>query len=391
MKKLASISRRHFLGGVSAAGLLSTLPGLSFAASVNDKKLVVLLLRGGMDGLHLLSPYADPAYAKLRGALAAELDKPHKLDGNFALHPAMSFGSDLFTKKQLLPIVAIAPPYRQRSHFDAQDCLENGSNSPDGASDGWLNRCISVMPNRDALAIATVMPLMLRGKAEASTWSPPLPSQIDSQLIERLAPLYAADPALAESYRMAIEMPDGSSKGSAMRGSGSSNRLVQNMRQAATFMSAANGPSIAFVEDSGWDTHVNEATQLQRKFTELDAALKAFHQNATALWNDTVVIIMTEFGRTAAVNGNAGTDHGTGSVMLLAGGAVQGGKIAGQFAGLSAADLNEGRDVRATTDTRAVLKGVLAQHLKISESVLETRVFPDSRNVKLAESLISSV
>jgi uncharacterized protein (DUF1501 family) len=390
MKNLPSRSRRNFLSGLGAAGLLSTLPGLSFAAGGSDKKLLVVLLRGGMDGLHLLSPYADPAYAKLRGALAVEVDKSHKLDGNFALHSGMNFSADLFSKKQLLPIVAVAPPYRQRSHFDAQDCLENGSNSPNGAPDGWLNRCISVMPNRDALAIATVMPLMLRGKAEATTWSPPLPSQIDSQLIERLAPLYAADPALAESYRQAIEMPDEANNLPMMRGPGSGNRLVQNMRHAAIFMSAANGPSVAFVEDSGWDSHVNQATQLQRKFSELDNALKAFYQNASALWKDAAVIIMTEFGRTAAVNGNAGTDHGTGSVMLLAGGAIQGGKIAGQFAGLSAGDLNEGRDVRATTDTRAVLKSVLAHHLKISDSVLETRVFPHSREVMMMNSLITN-
>jgi uncharacterized protein (DUF1501 family) len=388
MKILPSCSRRYFLGGLGAASLLSVLPGLSFAAGANDKKLVVLLLRGGMDGLHMLAPYADPAYTKLRGGLVAEADASHKLSGTFALHSAMNFSADLFSKKQLLPIVAIAPPYRQRSHFDAQDCLENGSSGPDGASDGWLNRCVSVMPNHDALAIATVMPLTLRGKAEATTWSPPLPSRVDSQLIERLAPLYAADPALAESYRLAIEMPDEASNGPAMRGAGG-NRLVQNMRQAATFMSAVNGPSIAFVEDSGWDSHVNQATQLQRKFSELDNALKAFHQNASALWKDTVVVIMTEFGRTVAVNGNAGTDHGTGSVMLLAGGAIQGGKIAGQFAGLGNGDLNEGRDVRATTDTRAVLKSVLAHHLKLSESVLETRVFPNSREVKIMDSLIA--
>jgi uncharacterized protein (DUF1501 family) len=396
MKKTPSISRRHFIGGLSAAGLLSalSLPGLSFAAlnSASNKKLLVVLLRGGMDGLHAISPYADPAYAKLRGALAnSTAEKAHTLDGNFALHPAFNFSAELFSKKQLLPIVAVAPPYRQRSHFDAQDCLENGSNSPDGASDGWLNRCVAAMPGRDGLAIATVMPLILRGSAKATTWSPPLPSQMDAQLIERLEPLYAADPVLAESYRLAIEMPEENNKDPSMRGGGLANRLIQNMRQAATFMSAANGPAIAFVEDSGWDSHVNEAAQLQRKFTELDNGLKAFHQNAATLWPNTVVIIMTEFGRTAAVNGNGGTDHGTGGMMLLAGGDIRGGKIAGQFAGLANADLNEGRDVRATTDTRAVLKSVLGNHLGLTESILETRVFPNSRNIKPMESLLGVV
>jgi uncharacterized protein (DUF1501 family) len=397
MKKYSSIasqqfSRRQFIAGLSAAGLISTLPGLSFAAGgQGDKKLLVVFLRGAMDGLHLIAPYADPAYSRLRGALAeTATTDAHKLDANFSLHRAMNFSAELFSKKQLLPIVAVAPPYRQRSHFDAQDCLENGSNGPDGAPDGWLNRCLSVMPNQDGVALATVMPLILRGPANATTWSPPLPSGIDVQLIDRLAPLYAADPALAESYRLAIEKPEENSANPSMGGRGQGNRLMQTMRQAAIFMTAADGPSISFVEDSGWDTHINQAASLQRKFTELDNALKSFQQTANAIWKNTVVIIMTEFGRTAAVNGNGGTDHGTGGVMLLAGGSVQGGKVAGQFAGLGNADLNEGRDIRTTTDSRAVLKGVLAHHFNISRSVLETRIFPNSREVRIMDSLIAS-
>jgi uncharacterized protein (DUF1501 family) len=384
-------SRRQFIAGLSAASLISALPGLSFAAGgQGDKKLVVVFLRGAMDGLHLIAPYADPAYSRLRGALAeAATTDAHKLDANFSLHRAMNFSAELFSKKQLLPIIAVAPPYRQRSHFDAQDCLENGSNGPDGASDGWLNRCLSAMPNQAGLALATVMPLILRGPANATTWSPPLPSGIDGQLIDRLAPLYAADPTLAESYRLAIEMPDANSAKPSMGGRGQGNRLIQTMRQAAIFMSAANGPSISFVEDSGWDTHINQAASLQRKFTELDNALKSFQQTANAIWKNTVVIIITEFGRTAAANGNAGTDHGTGGVMLLAGGAVQGGKVAGQFAGLSNADLNEGRDIRTTTDSRAVLKGILRNHLGIAESALEAKIFPQSRAIKPMESLVS--
>jgi len=372
--------RRDFLKGVGAASLMAMLPRIALGASGQGTRLLVVLLRGAMDGLDALRPYADPAYARLRGALADAGDIGHKLDGSFALHPSLSFMDTLYARKQLLPVVAVAPPYRQRSHFDAQDCLENGTARPGGARDGWLDRGVRALPGGEGLALAAVMPLIFRGGGPVSNWSPPLPEAADDALLQRLMPLYAADAALADNFTRAIT--EGGDDTGKMAGTVRGNaQLVAMMTAAAGFMGKADGPRVAFVEDTGWDSHRGQAAQLKRKFGELDAALKAFHDHATAIWPRTIVVIATEFGRTAAVNGTTGTDHGTGGTLFLAGGAVNGGRIAGDWPGLSAANLNEGRDLRTTTDMRAVFKGVLAQHLQLPEAALESQVFPDSRRV----------
>lgn len=382
-----SLTRRQFLVAAGASSLLTLWPGANALASGDDTRLLVVLLRGGLDGLHALPSLADPAYARLRGALAPK--NPLKLDANFALHPSLKFMHQLYAEKQLLPIVAVAPPYRQRSHFDAQDCLENGTAKP-GGNTGWLNRCVAAMPGTEGLAIATVMPLILRGEGEATTWSPPLPQEVNPILLQKLQPLYAADPALAEAFSRAVEtegMGDAAMQGKGGKRAGA--QLPQTTAAAARFMGKADGPRIGFVEDSGWDTHGNQAGVLGRKLAELDNALRAYREGMGARWDRTAVLIVTEFGRTAAVNGTGGTDHGTGGMAFLAGGGVRGGRIAGDWPGLGAGDLNEGRDLRATGDLRALFKGVLAAQLRLSESVLDTRVFPDSRGVRPFDGLFA--
>lgn len=375
-----TLTRRGFLGAAGALTTLTLWPGTTLAAA-DDTRLLVVLLRGGMDGLHVLVPRDDPAYARLRGKLAPA--SPLPLDGDFALHPSLPFAHALFARKQLLPVVAIAPPYRQRSHFEAQDCLENGTATAGGASTGWLNRCAASMPGADALSLTTVMPLIMRGPGEATTWSPPLPEAVNPILLQSLQPLYAADSRLAAAFARALD-----NQGLDLAGGGKG-RLTEAMTAAATFMSKTSGPRLGFVEDSGWDTHGNQAAVLTRKLKELDAGLRAFHDGVGAAWGRTVVVVVTEFGRTAAVNGTGGTDHGTGGLALLAGGAVRGGRIAGDWPGLAQGALNEGRDLRATSDTRALLKGVLASHLGIAESALETRVFPGSGGIRAMEGLLA--
>lgn len=394
-----NFSRRQFLAAAGATATLTLLPRFALAATAaSDTRLMVLLLRGGLDGLHALQPYADPAYARLRGALAqahspgAAQGEAYKLDGSFALHPALAFSADLYSRKQLLPVVAIAPPYRQRSHFDAQDCLENGTDQPGGSGSGWLNRCVSSLSGAEGLAVANVMPLILRGGGDVSTWSPPLPQAIDPILLQRLQPLYAADATLAAAFaRVAAgdleEMGEGMSGNNAHGKNQRGGRLPQMTAAAARFMSAADGPRIAFVEDSGWDTHGNQVGLLGRKLAELDAALKSFHDGAQTIWPRTVVAIVSEFGRTVEANGTGGTDHGSGGLAFLAGGAVRGGRIAGDWPGLSAGDLHEGRDLRTTTDMRAMFKGVLRTHLGVSESAMESSIFPGSRDVRPLENL----
>lgn len=379
--------RRRLLKASLLGSALALVPRFGLAASArSDTRLLVVLLRGGMDGLHAVQPHGDRAYAGLRGRLldASRGAEPRRLDATFSLHPAFAFAHQLYGEGRLLPIVAVAPPYRQRSHFEAQDCLENGTTAP-GARTGWLNRCVSAMAGDEALALAAMMPLILRGPGNARSWSPPLRDEVNPILMQRLQVLYAQDEELAPMF---AQLGDGTmavadSAGTRAR----SGRLVANMQAAARFMSEANGPRIGFVEDTGWDTHGNQAGILGTKFKELDSALQAFHAQAQSIWGNTVVAVVTEFGRTAALNGTGGTDHGTGGMALLAGGAVQGGRVTGDWPGLAPLQLNDGRDLRTTTDMRALFKGVLQDHLHLGLPQL-TDIFPDSAAIKPMEGLI---
>ncbi len=376
--------RRRFALGLGGSALLTLWPGIPAigAGPSGDSRLLVVMLRGAMDGLHLLAPSDDPAYRRARGELAME--DGIRLDEGFALHPKMRFAAGLYRRRELLPLLATAPPYRQRSHFEAQDCLENGTARPDGARDGWLGRCVAAMPRTEGVAVAPVMPLSLRGTPRAETWSPPLALQLQSALVEQLRPLYAADAALSTAYEEAVNAPD-----AGVARTGGAFRLPDAMAAAAKLMTGEAGLRVGFVEDTGWDTHRGQALALERKFAELDAGLEAAHRGFGADWARTAVVVVTEFGRTVAVNGTAGTDHGTGGLALLAGGGVRGGRMLGDWPGLQPSQLNDGRDLLATTDLRALFKGVLGQHLAVPESALETRVFPGSRNVRALDGLFA--
>jgi uncharacterized protein (DUF1501 family) len=387
------VSRRRFLAGLGAGAALTVYPRFVSALAASDNRLLVVLLRGAMDGLHLLPPIADPGYARARGAIA--ITDPLKLDGSFGLHPKLPFAHGLYAQKQLLPVLAVAPPYRQRSHFDAQDCLENGTDRPGGARDGWLGRCVGALSgiksgagsDAKGVAVAQVMPLAMRGSAQSEIWSPPLPRALDEALLQQLQPLYAADSRLTAAFDDAMQADDAMLGGEdtmnerGRRGTGNRFGLPQAMAAAAKLMRGADGMRIAFVEDTGWDTHRGQIAALDRKFGELDAGLRAVREGLVGDWSKTVVVVVTEFGRTVAVNGSAGTDHGVGGHALLAGGAVRGGRIIGDWPGLAASDLFEGRDLRPTNDVRALFKGLLASHIRLPESSLETNVFPGSRNV----------
>ncbi len=409
-------TRRELLKAMAASAVTLTLwPRLAWSSSSGGSQplLLVVMLRGGLDGLHALPPIGDNAWGGLRGALpfapGDNTAKPLPLDRNFALHPAMPYAALLYRQKAFLPVVAVAPPYQGRSHFEAQDCVENGSARPSGAQDGWMNRCVANMRGEEGLAIATAMPLIMRGPAKISTWSPPLPTSIDPNLLHRLDTLYAEDPQLAEAYSRAVadshddaamnadatmtaaQTNTNKTEKQAMQGRAyGAGGLPDMMTAAGKFMTRPDGPQIAFVEDTGWDTHAAEVATLQRKLGQLDAGLRNYHEAMGAAWDRTVVMVVTEFGRTAKINGTGGTDHGTGGVAFLAGGAVAGGRVAGQWPGISSQDLNEGRDVHATTDMRALFKGVLAGHLLVPASALDTRVFPDSASVRPMGGLVHS-
>ena len=402
-----SLDRRRFLAGAAAAaGALVLWPRLTFAATGSDARFLLVLLRGGLDGLEAVPPWGDPGYGAIRGALALSPQgshqpggKPaHKLDATFALHPSLDYASQLYAQGQFMPLVAAAPPYWGRSHFDAQDCLENGTAQPHGAQTGWLNRCVAAMPGADGLAVASVLPLTMRGPGKVTSWSPPLPTQVNPVLLQRLQPLYAADTRLAAMFARALDEQQDAPPPAAMQQAnvtgkpgkhGGYGQLPLLMGAAGGFMAKANGPRVGFVEDNGWDTHANEAAILSRKLAELDAGIKAYREAMGEAWNRTVVAVATEFGRTAAINGTGGTDHGTGGAMLLAGGALRGGRVAGQWPGIARGELYQDRDLHATTDLRGVFKGVLAAHLGVGESALETRVFPDSGKAVPVENLVA--
>jgi len=373
------LTRRHFLAAGGAATTLSLWPRLAHAMDAQDTRLLIVLLRGGLDGLHVVTPVGDPAFARLRSGLKVE--GARALDTDFALHPALAFSHALYAKREWLPVLAVAPPYRLRSHFEAQDNLESGTVAGGGVSNGWLNRCVAALPSSRALSVSTVMPLILRGPADATTWSPPLPEDVNPILLQRLQSLYAADAHLAHPFEQAVAAQG-------MQAGGNVARLPQAMAAAARFMAASEGPRIGFVENTGWDTHAQQGPVLARKLAELDQGLRQFHDGMGTLWARTVVMVVTEFGRTAAVNGTGGTDHGTGTLAMLAGGAVAGGRVAGDWPGLADAQLNEGRDLRATTDLRSVFKGVVGDHLGIAASVLAARVFPDSGEAAAMKGLL---
>ena len=396
------VTRRQFLaGGAIGAATLLVWPKLTFAMTGADTRFVFVLLRGGLDGLESVPPYGDPGYAAIRGALAlspAAAKPAHKLDNVFALHPSFDYAAQLYAQGQFMPVVAAAPPYWGRSHFQAQNCVENGTPKPDGAQTGWLNRCIAAMPGVDGLACAAVMPLTMRGPAKIDTWSPPLPTDVNPILLQRLQPLYAADTRLAASFASAVaQQGDTPATGAAMMPAPKDGKprrkpaggLPVMMGAAGGFMGKADGPRVAFVEDDGWDTHANEAAIVTRKIAELDAGLKAFHAAIGGMWNRTVVIVATEFGRTAQINGTGGTDHGTGGSMFLAGGALRGGRVAGNWPGIGASELYQQRDVHATTDFRAVFKGVLSAHLGVPANLLESRVFPGSAAARPLDNLVA--
>lgn len=395
------VTRRQFLVG-SALGAASLVlwPQVTFAATGARTRFVFVLLRGGLDGLEAVPPYGDPGYAAIRGPLALSpgaATAAHRLDGVFALHPAFNYAAELYARGEFMPVVAAAPPYWGRSHFQAQDCVENGTGKPNGANTGWLNRCVAAMPGVKGLSCSVVMPLTMRGPASVETWSPPLRMDVNPILLQRLQPLYAADPRLAAPFARAIEqqreLPKsitlaGPAKPGAPAAAAPEAMLPSMLRAAGGFMGKAQGPRVAFVEDDGWDTHAREAAVVTQKIGELDAGIKSFHDAIGPMWSETVIVVVTEFGRTARVNGDGGTDHGTGGAMFLTGGAIRGGRIFGQWPGAAAHDLFENRDIHATTDFRSVFKGLLTAHLDVPLATLETKVFPNSAQARPTEGLL---
>lgn len=400
--RLLSISRRGLLLGGASFAAWAHLPKPAQAAGARDPRLIVVILRGALDGLATAAPVGDPDYVRLHGSLSLSLSGPNAalpLDSFFALHPAMPEFARMLRGGKALVVHAAATGYRDRSHFDGQDVLESGYSGPGRVQSGWLNRAVAEIPQGDrvrgALAIGPTPPLVLRGSAPTVGWSPVTLPQAAEDTATRLLELYAhRDPALSAALAQGLKI-DKTANDSDMKPRPGMN-TVAAMRLAARgtakLMAADDGPRVAALAFDGWDTHANEGGavgRLAQLLGGLDGAFAEFESGLAERWRDSAVVVVTEFGRTARINGTDGTDHGTGTIMLLAGGAVKGGRVIADWPGLTDASLYEGRDLRPTTDVRAVLKGVLRDQFGLGERLLATTVFPDSGAVKPMADLIA--
>jgi uncharacterized protein (DUF1501 family) len=395
-------SRRALLIGGASFAAWAYLPKFARAADGRDPRLVVIILRGALDGLATVAPVGDPDYAALHESIALTSDGPHAatmLDSFFALHPSMPEFARMYRDKHAAIIHAVSTPYRDRSHFDGQDVLESGFPGPGRVQSGWLNRALETLPRGErvmsALAVGPTTPLVLRGAAPTVGWAPVALPQADDDTAVRLVELYRhrdAQLASALSQGLQLEKVAAGTQTEDMRPKPGVNNMRLVARGAAKLMVADDGPRIAALAFDGWDTHANEGGPVGRLaflLSGLDGALAEFESGLGERWRDTVVVVATEFGRTARINGTDGTDHGTGTIALLAGGAVKGGRVIADWPTLKASSLYQGRDLAPTTDLRAVIKGVLADHLGIGDNALASTVFPDSGAVRPMKGLVT--
>lgn len=379
--------RRQFLRSAAlGAGILCFAPRLLLAGAKTERRFVFIIQRGAADGLDTVIPYADPGLAKLRAPLLNDPAKCHNLDGLFALHPALGRVADLYRDKQALLIQAVASPYRDRSHFDGQNVLESGGTHPYAQRDGWLNRLTALLPQarREAIALAASIPLALRGPAPVTSYAPSSMPQASDDLLLRVARLYQDDPQLHGLWSKAMATRELAGEAHAKQDSAGLGKL------AAEFLRRPDGPRIAMLETTGWDTHGNQKTRLGQQLAKLDKLLGALKDGLGPVWSETCVLVATEFGRTAAVNGTGGTDHGTASAAMLLGGAVKGGRVLADWPGLAKANLYQGRDLKPTLDLDHLIAAAAAQSLRLDVERTQRALFPGRRFDTGLEGLVRS-
>jgi uncharacterized protein (DUF1501 family) len=446
------LSRRSvLLGGSASLALWGFMPRAS-AQTTRDPRLLTMILRGGMDGLSLAAPVGDPAYAQHRAEIALQSggDKPLLALDNafFGLNPNMPVLKSLFDQREAMIFHAVHTPYRERSHFDGQDVLESGLGGVGRTVDGWLNRALANLPNAGranpqglastdkakGIALGSTVPLVMRGQAPILSWIPKINDlPLREATVARLMDLYThTDPTLAKAFAEGFELtklggmtgdtigpqPVRGPQQATMPQPGGIARqpvagsqppaappdpAVQRQRQfrefteaaeaAAKFLATSDGPRIGALSYNGWDNHANKGVlqgQFANRLAGLDMAIDTLKTGLGPAWKDTVVVIVTEFGRTVRVNGTSGTDHGMATAALLVGGAVNGGRVVADWPGLAAAQLYENRDLKPTLDLRSVLKGVLRDHIGIPEGALADVVFPASSGARAMNGLIRS-
>ena len=395
-------SRRVFLAGAGAFVAWANLPKAAYAAQGRDPRFVAVILRGAMDGLAVVPPVGDPDFPTLRGDLAigtGSYGNTLPLDGFFALNDAMPLLHKHYQAGDALIVHAVATGYRDRSHFDGQDVLESGETGPRMSRTGWLNRAAAAIPAGDrvapvqGLAAMPTVPLILRGDAPTLTWTPPELKVANADTATRLLDLYSeVDPEFARVLSAGLNTDALAGAMDPIKGGGGVAAAFKSLASgAAKLLVDDGGPRLAALSYDGWDTHTDEGAgdgRLANLLGALDGALNALATTMAPVWDDTVIAVMTEFGRTARINGNEGTDHGTATTALLLGGAVKGGRVLADWPGLKDPQLFEDRDLYPSLDLRGVLKGALRDHLGIAANDLSTKVFPDSIGIKPVGGLI---
>jgi uncharacterized protein (DUF1501 family) len=403
--------RRQFLTQAGIASLASLgLQGWAArttqaATGQRSPRLVVVLLRGAADGLNIVVPYQDRDYYQARPRLALPPpDQPAgvlDLDGQFGLHPSLAGLLPFWQKQQLAFVQACGSPDPSRSHFEAQDYLENGGSKADRM--GWMNRLLTQLQQRQgsrrpatAVSLRQTPPLILRGS------HPVVNLGLDNQSLQPLPideptvraafdPLYQGSDPISRAYREGKLARENLRTALAAELAERENQIANNgAPQAALFATAtqrlgrlmAQDPQmqLAFLDVAGWDTHVNQPIRLSQQLRLLGQGLQGFTQALGPAYPETIIVVVSEFGRTVQENGNRGTDHGHGNVLwLLGGGLAQttlvGGKVHGQWPGLATSQLYEGRDLQVTTDFRMVLGKVIREHLRLPNAAL-TAIFP---------------
>lgn len=380
-----TIGRRGLIASGLAGAGVAAFPGMAFAAAPGEKRFVFVIQRGAADGLNIVMPTGDPGFAAARGQIA--VPGGTKLDAMFTLHPAMVETAKLFGTKQALFAHAVASRYRDRSHFDGQNVLETGGSQPYQLKDGWLNRFLALLPKSqaEAIAISSTIPAALRGKVEVASYAPSALPDAPDDLLARVSAMYAGDAQLHALWQQAMttrsmtgDLADADGRNAAATGALAARLLT--------------GPTtrIAMIETGGWDTHAQQAGRLTAQLRGLDSLLMALKTGLGAHWDNTLVIVATEFGRTVAVNGTGGTDHGTGSAAMLLGGRVAGGRVVADWPGLSPANLFEGRDLKPTLSLDTFIGAALAQHYGLDPAGVRTALFPDETGARFNETLIRS-
>ena len=395
------MKRRQLLttASLATAGMLIPVGLHSYIAqgvtgTTNRKRLVVVFLRGGIDGLNIVIPHQDSDYYQARPTIAIPYPQENygaiDLDGFFGLHPQLHDLMPLWEQGSLAFIHSSGSPVTERSHFQAQDYIENGTPGNKKTTDGWMNRLLGELPQprtAQALNVGVTTPYILRGNRPIASMKPgrnsaaPIPT--DRPLINSaFSNLYSGQDVLSKAYqdgrkaREAILTDLKQEMMYASRGASNVNAFVDDAAEVARLMAGNTQTQLAFMEVGGWDTHINQNNMLNRLLPSLGQGLATLVQGLEKVYSDTTIVVMSEFGRTAKENGNRGTDHGYGNVMWLLGGAIRGGKVYGEWRGLNQKALHQNRDLPVTTDFREVFSLILQQHLSISNDGLN-RVFPN--------------